>query len=32
LDADERLVFHVGHLVYGLTLGTWLGSRTSDER
>jgi hypothetical protein len=31
LDADERLVFHVGHLVYGLTLGTWLGSRTSDD-
>lgn len=36
LDADETLVFHVGHLVYGLTLGTWLGvgERTgrSDDR
>ena len=30
--ADERLVFHVSHLVYGLTLGTWFGSRTGDER
>lgn len=27
LDRDERLVFHVSHVVYGLTLGTWLGSR-----
>lgn len=27
LDAEEALVFHVGHLVYGLTLGTWLGSQ-----
>lgn len=29
LEPDEALVFHLGHLVYGLTLGTWLGSRTS---
>lgn len=27
LDDDERLVFHVGHVVYGLSLGTWLQSR-----
>lgn len=27
LDADERWVFLVSHVVYGLTLGTWLGSR-----
>ena len=27
LEPDERLVFHLGHVVYGLTLGTWLGSR-----
>ena len=27
VDSEEALVFHVGHLVYGLTLGTWLGSR-----
>ncbi|WP_134672012.1 hypothetical protein [Halorussus marinus] len=26
LDPDERLVFHLGHVVYGLTLGTWFGS------
>ena len=26
LDDDERFVFHVSHLVYGLTLGTALGS------
>ena len=32
LDRDDRLVFHVGHVVYGLTLGTWLGSRTADSR
>lgn len=32
LAADERLVFHVGHLVYGLCLGTWFGSRTGDRR
>lgn len=27
LDPDERLVFHVGHAIYALTLGTWVGSR-----
>lgn len=26
-DTDERLVFHISHVVYGLTLGTWVGSR-----
>lgn len=26
LTAPERLVFHVGHVVYGLALGTWLGT------
>lgn len=26
-DADERMVFHIGHVIYGLTLGTWLYSR-----
>jgi len=26
LDDAERLVFHVGHVVYGLALGTWLGT------
>lgn len=27
LEPDEATVFHVGHLIYGLTLGTWLSSR-----
>lgn len=27
LEPAEALVFHVGHAVYGLTLGTWIGSR-----
>lgn len=30
LTDDERLVFHLSHVVYGLALGTWLGSRLSD--
>ena len=28
LDADELTLFHAGHLVYGLALGAWVGSRT----
>lgn len=28
LDTDELTLFHAGHLVYGLALGTWVGSRT----
>ncbi len=31
LDADERWVFLVSHVVYGLALGTWLGSRLRPE-
>lgn len=27
LDDEERLVFHVGHVVYGLSLGTWVSTR-----
>ena len=27
LDSDELTLFHVGHFVYGLTLGAWVGSR-----
>lgn len=27
LSPDERFVFHVGHVVYGLTLGAWVGSK-----
>lgn len=30
LTADEAFVFHLGHVVYGLTLGAWAGSRSSD--
>ncbi|MFC7157361.1 hypothetical protein ACFQPA_18185 [Halomarina halobia] len=26
LEPDERFVFHVSHVVYGLTLGTWFGA------
>ncbi|MFB6164850.1 MAG: hypothetical protein ABEJ31_06795 [Haloarculaceae archaeon] len=26
LQSDERFVFAVGHLIYGITLGAWLGS------
>ncbi len=28
LEADELALFHAGHLVYGLSLGGWVGSRT----
>ncbi|WP_436346480.1 DUF6789 family protein [Natronorubrum sp. FCH18a] len=28
LDADELALFHAGHLIYGLSLGAWIGSRT----
>lgn len=27
LEPDEAAVFHVGHVIYGLTLGSWLSSR-----
>lgn len=27
LDPDERFVFHLSHVVYGLTLGAWHGSK-----
>jgi hypothetical protein len=30
LDPDEALIFHLGHVVYGITLGAWLGSRGSS--
>ncbi|WP_247003223.1 DUF6789 family protein [Halosolutus gelatinilyticus] len=28
LGGDELALFHAGHLVYGLSLGAWVGSRT----
>lgn len=27
LSEDESLIFHAGHLVYGVALGAWVGSR-----
>lgn len=30
LSPDEKLIFHLGHVVYGVTLGAWLGSRATD--
>lgn len=27
LETDEALVFHAGHVIYALTLGSWVGSR-----
>lgn len=27
LEPDEGTVFHVGHAIFGLTLGTWMSSR-----
>lgn len=29
LDGTEALVFHVGHVVYGLSLGSWVASRAT---
>lgn len=28
LEADELALFHAAHLVYGISLGAWIGSRT----
>ncbi|WP_227376136.1 hypothetical protein [Haladaptatus halobius] len=28
LERDERAVFHAGHVMYGLSLGAWVGSRS----
>ncbi|WP_206425126.1 hypothetical protein [Halosimplex salinum] len=30
-DPDDRFVFHVGHVLYGITLGAWVGTRTRPE-
>lgn len=27
IEPDEAVVFHLGHAIYGLALGTWIGSR-----
>ena len=31
LSDDEAALFHAGHLVYGLTLGAWVGTRRSSR-
>lgn len=30
LEEDEAFIFHVGHAVYGLSLGTWHAARATD--
>lgn len=32
LDADAETVFHASHAVYGIALGTWVGSRIDPDR
>jgi len=31
VDPDDRFAFHVGHVLYGITLGSWVGTRTRDR-
>lgn len=31
INSDDRFMFHVGHVLYGITLGAWVGTRTSDR-
>ncbi len=31
VDPDDRVAFHVGHALYGITLGAWVGTRTTDR-
>ncbi|MFC7143078.1 hypothetical protein ACFQMA_25090 [Halosimplex aquaticum] len=31
VDPDDRVAFHVGHVLYGITLGAWVGTRTTDR-
>jgi len=30
VDPDDRFAFHIGHVLYGITLGAWVGTRTRD--
>jgi hypothetical protein len=32
IDPDDRFAFHVGHALYGITLGAWVGTRTRERR
>lgn len=27
MEPDEAVLFRIGHIIYGLTLGTWMSSR-----
>lgn len=31
IDPDDRFAFHVGHVLYGITLGAWVGTRTRER-
>lgn len=31
LEPHERFVFHASHVVYGLTLGAWVGSKAAND-
>lgn len=31
MDADEVMIFHAGHLVYGIAIGAWIGSRLPES-
>ena len=31
IDPDDRVAFHVGHLLYGIALGAWVGTRTEAD-
>lgn len=30
IEPEDRVAFHVGHVIYGLTLGAWAGTRTRE--
>lgn len=31
IDPDDRVAFHIGHLLYGTALGAWVGTRTEAD-
>lgn len=30
IDPDDWFAFHIGHVLYGITLGAWVGTRTTE--
>jgi len=30
IDPDDRFAFHIGHVLYRITLGAWIGTRTTE--